>query len=75
MITKYEVLEVRESGVCHYAIGAHCAGGGFLLPKQFEYTPKGKFEAEKLVFDLIDEYGLPIDEQIIMDHFNKEILQ
>ena len=68
-------MEVWESGVPHYAIGADCGKSGFLLPKQFEYTPKGKFEAEKLVFDLIDKYGLPIDEQIIMDHFNKEILQ
>lgn len=75
MITKYEVLEVRESGVCHYAIGAHCGDSGFLLPKQFEYTPKGKFEAEKLVFDLIEKYALPINEQVIMDHFNKGILQ
>ena len=75
MITKYEVQEAWESGETYYAIGAHCGDGGFFLPKQFEYTPKGKFEAEKLVFDLIEKYALPIDEQIIMDHFNKEILQ
>ncbi len=75
MIIKYEVLEVWESGVPHYAIGADCGKSGFLLPKQFEYTPKGKFEAEKLVFDLIEKYALPINEQVIMDHFNKEILQ
>jgi hypothetical protein len=75
MITKYVVLELWEKGKGFYSIGVDCIGAGIILPPRFTLTPIGKLEAEQLVFNLTEWYKLPVDEKVIMSHFNKEILK
>jgi len=45
------------------------------LPRAFDGCNIGKIEAEQFVFNLTEWYGLPVDEETIMSHFNKEILK
>ncbi len=69
MITKYDVFESLEDRMVGYSIGAYCVEGGFFLPIRFPRTPIGKIEAEQLIFNLTEWYGLPVDEKTIMSHF------
>ena len=71
-ITKYDVATFHTE----YSVWAMTEdGGAFELPPTFQKTKTGKLEAEQLVFNLTEWYGLPVDEEKIMSHFNKEILK
>lgn len=50
-------------------------GAWFSLPPTFECSPLGRIQAEQLIFNLTEWYGLPVDAEIIMSHFTKEILK
>mgnify|MGYP003442337363 CR=1 FL=1 len=71
-ITAYDVATFHTE----YSVWAMTEdGGAFELPPTFQKTKTGKLEAEQLIFNLTVWYGLPVDKEKIMSHFNKEILK
>lgn len=58
-----------------HRIWANTGKSDFSLPPVFDGCSIGKLEAEQMVFNLTQWYGLPVEEKTIMSHFNKELVK
>ena len=69
-ITSYDVATFHTE----YSVWAMTENGGaFELPPTFQKTKTGKLEAEQLIFNLTEWYGLPVNEEKIMAHFTNKM--
>ena len=76
MITEYRInVSWGHKSAYYHTIYAVTEKSGFRLPVKFPVTPIGKVEAEQLVFNLAEWYGLPVDPKTIMNHFNLKLLE
>lgn len=73
-IVKYDIIPHEETYVIWAQYGT-TKRQWFSLPPTFANCSIGKIEAEQLVFNLTRWYGLPVDAEIVMSHFTKEILK
>jgi len=68
-IEKYELHHVYDGAEYIHVIWACTDKPIFLLPRAFDGCSIGKLEAEQLIFNLTEWYGLPVEEKTIMSHF------
>lgn len=47
----------------------------FTLPVDFQRTKIGLVEAEQLIYNLTQFYGLPVDSETIMNHFVQKMTE
>lgn len=68
-ITGYDIQESHNGEKYIFKIWAVTQKAPFSLPPVFDGGSIGKIEAEQLVFNLTQWYGLPVDAEKIMSHF------